>query len=45
MAQWVKDLVLSLQNLGHCFDMGSVPGLGTFMCHKHSHQQPKKKNE
>ena len=32
VAQWVKDLVLSLQWLGHCCGMGLIPGLGTSMC-------------
>ena len=30
----VKDLVLSLQWLGHCHDMGSIPGPGISICHR-----------
>lgn len=32
MAQWVKDLALSLCGLGLCCGTGSFPGLGTSTC-------------
>ena len=45
MAQWVKDLVLSLQqlgSLGHCCGAGLIPGLGMSTCCRHSQKQNKK---
>jgi len=43
MAQVVKDLVLSLQQLGLLLWHGLDPWPGTSMCHRHS--QKKKKND
>ena len=36
VAQLVKDPVLSLQQPGQCCGVGSIPGLGTSTCHRHS---------
>ena len=33
MAQWVKDLALSLQQLRFCRGVGLIPGPGNSMCH------------
>ena len=35
MAQQVKDLVLSLQWLGHCFGASLISGQGTSPCHEY----------
>ena len=40
VAHWVKDLVLSLKCVGLLLCTGSIPGLGTFTCHRHP---PRKK--
>ena len=42
MAQQVKDLALALQWLLHCYDAGSIPGLGTSTYRRHP---PPKKNK
>ena len=42
MVQLVKDLVLSLQRLGHCCGRDLFPGLGTSICCK---VWPKKKKK
>ena len=33
VAQQVKDPALLLQGLGHCYGVGSIPGLGPSICH------------
>lgn len=48
MVQWVKDVMLRIwcchgSGLGHCYAMGSVPGLGPFAFYGHS-QKEKRKN-
>ena len=42
MAQWNRDLVLYCRGLGHCCDVGLIPGLGTLTCHGHSKKKKKK---
>ena len=44
MAQWVKDLVWSLQCLSLCCGAGLIPGLGTSICHGCSQKTQKTKH-
>ena len=42
--QWVKGSgVATAAGIGHSCDPGSIPGLGTFICHRCSHWGRKKK--
>ena len=43
--QWVKDLALSLQQLGHCQGTGSIPGPGTSTCHRGGQKKGKEKEK
>lgn len=42
--QQVKDLALSLQQLGRCYGIGSFPGLGTSACHRYGLNKQTNKN-
>ena len=39
VVQWGKDLLLSLQCLGHCCEMGLIPGLRTSISRGHSQRK------
>ena len=43
VAQQVKDPALSLQQLRSLLWHGSIPGPGTYMCHRHSTHPPRQK--
>ena len=45
MAQQVRDLVLSLQGLGHCCGVGLIPGPGTASCHRCGQKKKEKKRK
>lgn len=44
VAQWIKDLVLSLLRLCHFCGMDSIPGLGTPTCSDMTKKKRKKEN-
>ena len=39
MVQQVKDLALSLHDLGRCYGVGLSPGLETSLCHRHNQKK------